>query len=298
VTLKEVSGCAGSDFINANFVMGSNGDAKAYIVTQAPLANTVVDFWRMIWEHCVNLFVMLTKEHEKGQEKSAKYWPEQTDPDQTVKHGNFEVKLADSRVELEDLIIRTLKIKNLEEQDSPERTMIHFQYIGWPDHGVPPSTNHFTQLAEQVDETAAAVGGPIGIHCSAGIGRTGTFCCVHINIHILREHFKTYFSPPPLNIVNTILHLRKQRPGMVQTKEQFLFCYNAILEEYVRLWQEARKKEAEKNQSAQPAEKSQPAQPAEKSQTDEKSQPSEDVNKITSGVANLSTDDTQKKEEK
>jgi len=118
--------------------------------------------------------------------------------------------------------------------------MIHFQYTGWPDHGLPPSTKHFVQLLECVDNAVVERSGPIGVHCSAGIGRTGTFCTVHINVHILREHFKTNFRPPPLNVVNTILLLRKQRPGMVQTKEQFLFCYRAILDEYLRLWRDGK----------------------------------------------------------
>jgi len=82
--------------------------------------------------------------------------------------------------------------------------------------------------------------------------RSGTFCTVHINLNIIKKHFETHFKPPPLNIVETILALRKQRPGMVQTKEQFVFAYQAILEEYLRMHKEAkkryRKREAERKE--------------------------------------------------
>jgi len=247
--------------------MGSNGDPHGYICTQGPMDNTIVDFWRALWEHNVHVMVMLTKEQERGQVKSARYWPEETDPEKTVKHSNahgvtIQITLISIKPEFEDLTRRLFKVKNSMDPDV-EREIIHLQYTGWPDHGVPPSPQHFLQLMELVDNTMETKGGSIGVHCSAGIGRSGTFCTVHINVHILREHFKKNFRPPPLNIVNTILLLRKQRPGMVQTKEQFLFCYRAILDEYVRLWkdgkarqqllQQKQEEDAAKGEASKPA---------------------------------------------
>jgi len=100
-----------------------------------------------------------------------------------------------------------------------------------------------------VDNAIQEHGGPICLHCSAGIGRTGTFCTIHINIHIIRQYFREHARPPPLSIVSTILRLRKQRAGMVQTKEQFQFCYQIITEEYVRLWEECKARKSAQDQT-------------------------------------------------
>jgi len=252
-------------------ILSCNGDPHGYICTQGPMDNTIVDFWRMCWDNKVHVFVMLTKEEERGQNKSARYWAEKTDPDQQVKFGNFQITWVSEASEFEDLLRRVFKIKNSAEPEEAEREMIHLQYVGWPDHGIPPSPQHFLQLMNLVDDAIQQRGGSIGIHCSAGIGRSGTFCTVHINVHILREHFKKNFRPPPLNIVNTILLLRKQRPGMVQTKEQFLFCYRAILDEYIRLWKDgkARKQKLDEEQAkAQGLEQKEQPQPETKPESD------------------------------
>jgi len=233
-----------SDYINANFIKGNSGE-NSYISTQGPLENTIIDFWRLCWDHQISVFVMLTREREKEQEKSARYWPEETDNEKKVVHGDIEIILEDKVID-SDLITRTFKFKNTKKPESGERKMWHFQYTGWPDHGIPPSPKHFLQLMQLVDNAVATNNGPIGIHCSAGIGRTGTFLTVHLNVHVLREHFKTNYEPPPINIIKTILDLRKQRPGMVQTKEQFVFCYRAIYDEYMRLWKDARTRKKEK----------------------------------------------------
>jgi len=234
-------GC--TDYINANFIMSCNGDRMGYIGTQGPCDNSVRDFWRMIWRHNVYVLVMLTKEYENGVQKSSRYWPMEEVPNNKVSYANFEITFLSKERDPEvgdNLLIRKLQVKNL--RSNQERTLIHFQYTGWPDHGLPsPShSHHFLHLMGLVDNAIQEHGGPICLHCSAGIGRTGTFCTIHINIHIIRQYFREHARPPPLSIVSTILRLRKQRAGMVQTKEQFLFCYQIITEEYVRLWEECK----------------------------------------------------------
>jgi protein tyrosine phosphatase len=225
--------------------MSCTGDEKGYISTQGPVENTVGDFWRMVWIHNVSVVVMLTKEIENGQQKSSRYWPMADTPSAKITYFHYEITIKEKETDLvigEDLIIRKFELKNL--KVNQERTIIHYQYTGWPDHGLPPPahSHHFLHLMNLVDNTIIERGGPICIHCSAGIGRTGTFCTIHINVHIIRQYFEKHLRPPPLSIVSTVLRLRKQRHGMVQTKDQFLFCYQIITEEYVRLWKEYKAK--------------------------------------------------------
>jgi len=235
-------GC--TDYINANFIMSFDGNAAGYISTQGPIDITCRDLWRMVWKHNVYVLVMLTKEYENGVQKSSHYWPNDA-LNNKITFGNFQItilSLERDPVVGEDIIIRKFQIKNTKEDQ--ERTIVHFQYTGWPDHGLPPPSNwhHFLHLMGLVDNAIKESGGPICIHCSAGIGRTGTFCTIHINIHIMRNYFEKYGKAPQLSIVATILRLRKQRAGMVQTKEQFLFCYQIITQEYTRLSQEYKDK--------------------------------------------------------
>jgi len=242
------------DYINANFIRNYLGDKIGYISTQGPLNSTIQDFWRMIWQEKVTVLVMLTKEFENGVNKSARYWPS----NRSIMFGNFQITVLSTEkdpITGDDLLIRKLIVKNSKELDEPEREVIHFQYTGWPDHGLPPQSrsHHFLHLLSLVDNAIAEKGGLICIHCSAGIGRSGTFCTIHMNVHILRDHLEKCKILPPISVVATVLDLRKQRHGMVQTKEQFLFCYQIIVEEYNRL-KEIEKKLRNSNEDSQPAE--------------------------------------------
>jgi len=116
-------------------------------------------------------------------------------------------------------------------KNGQERTVWHLQYIEWPDHGVPATAKVFLELVEMIDMPHHnPTGGPVVVHCSAGIGRTGTFCTVHATLEKYKLDVAGGVRKPKVNIVNTILHFRKQRPGMVQTKDQLIFCYNSVLE--------------------------------------------------------------------
>lgn len=119
------------------------------------------------------------------------------------------------------------------------RIITHFQYREWPDHGLPSSPAGFLRLVQLVCQVDT--GTPIVVHCSAGIGRTGTFCTVHSISCMMTAHFNLHGALPPINIVRTILNFRDQRPGMVQNKDQFIFCYMSILQEYTRLQKILRK---------------------------------------------------------
>jgi len=246
VPLSQVPGIEGSNYINANFIMGHDNQPNVYISAQGPLESTLLDFWRMIWEHQLFVILMLTKEVENGKIKSARYWPEWNGLSSSLSYGNFQVTIT-NRTELKDIVQRNFKIEHTQSKET--RELVHIQYTGWLDHQAPPSVKSFMTMLHLVDslnETApknsTASSPPICVHCSAGIGRSGTFCAIHIVYHFMKKHFQTSYTTPPINIVNTILQLRKQRPGMVQTKEQFVFVYQVIYEQYKKMKKEAEKR--------------------------------------------------------
>lgn len=224
VVLQEIPNDPGSDYINANFITGEKSNKKRYISTQGPLAHTITDFWRMIWEQHVSVIVMLTKEVENGKIKCNRYWPEEN----TLTFDNITVTFV-KRQEEPQLIVRTFTVTNAQSPDVT-RELTQFQYTAWADHGLPVQSS-FLNLLYLVDSYNTG-GGPICVHCSAGIGRSGTFCAVHRIIHEMNDHVTQHNSLPTVNIVQTVLDMRQQRHGMVQTKEQYTFVYLAVLEHY------------------------------------------------------------------
>ncbi|MDP2434587.1 MAG: protein-tyrosine phosphatase family protein [archaeon] len=241
------------------FVPSSLRNPKAYIACQGCLEETVADFWAMVWDEKATLIVMLTKILEGDRQKCHQYWSPRrakTFTDTAKKPVLSLTVLADSSrlnseldasslsalakrpslQKADDLVLRRFSLKH--HPSGEERVINHFQYVEWPDHGTPRHTATFRYLLRLVD--AAKPTGPIVVHCSAGIGRTGTFCTVHMNLAPLSSHL-----PPPaqplFDILGTVLRLRKERSGMVQTKEQYMFCYLAVLEGALE-WKRARSK--------------------------------------------------------
>jgi protein tyrosine phosphatase len=231
VLLKPAEHCPGSDYINANFVDGIH--QHAYIATQGPLKETSDDFWRMMWEQQSNVIVMLTNIIESAKTKCYKYWPGKR---KVKAFSSFTVTLLQKERE-QGLVSRLLQIRpngpgGEPLPDAPARNIYHFQYKEWPDHGLPSSAATFRHLFHLVDALHDGRGS-ILVHCSAGIGRTGTFCAVHTITLQLDQHMRERPQEIPyVNVFETILKLRANRVGMVQTKDQFEFCYKAVLEEY------------------------------------------------------------------
>lgn len=215
----------GSDYINASYINGQiPGSEKAYICTQGPTKNTIDDFWKMVWEQNSSIVVMLTKEIENTMPKCSRYWP--LDDDHSEIHGRLRVTLLNTET-VGEMVIRTLM---LEDSRGSNRTITHYQYTSWPDHGLPVSTTAFLELVRMVDRQKKT--GPVVVHCSAGIGRSGTFCTVHSIIAKYRYDLATKPDvPPAFDILHTVIYMRQQRPGMVQTKDQYMFCYLSIDEE-------------------------------------------------------------------
>ncbi|EGG20960.1 protein tyrosine phosphatase [Cavenderia fasciculata] len=207
-----------SDYINASYINDPAGKQR-YICTQGPLENTFNDFWRMVWECKSNVIVMLTREEENSKKKCDRYWVDQDSHD----YGHIRL-IYETHIALQDMIQRIFTLVNLKTNE--KRKLVHFQYISWPDHGTPVSIKGFLNLIQAVEKEDKT--GPIIVHCSAGIGRSGTFCVIHSVVTNYKNELKN--EQYTLNIPKIITNFRTQRPGMVQTKEQYRFCYSAIAE--------------------------------------------------------------------
>ncbi|ELW47685.1 Tyrosine-protein phosphatase non-receptor type 7 [Tupaia chinensis] len=199
------------DYINANYIRGYGGQEKAYIATQGPMPNTVSDFWEMVWQEEVSLIVMLTQLRE-GKEKCVHYWPTEEET-----YGPFRIRVQDVK-EHPEYTVRRLTIQYQQEC----RSVKHVLFSAWPDHQTPESARPLLRLMAEVEspETAANTG-PIVVHCSAGIGRTGCFIATRIGCQQLQARGE-------VDILGIVCQLRLDRGGMIQTSEQYQFLHHTL----------------------------------------------------------------------
>ncbi|KAK2855543.1 hypothetical protein FQN49_005085 [Arthroderma sp. PD_2] len=250
------------DYINASYVRSSRSN-KRYIATQAPMPATFNDFWRVVWEQDIRLIVMLTAETDGAQVKCHRYW-ESTDYGnlkvQLVSEGNIPLNPNDVMQMSDDIPsfkIRHFSITNSKAPFEPPREVTQVQYSDWPDFGTPAKPYHLLRLIEECDIIANASNGrsashylerpdPSGqrkviVHCSAGCGRTGTFCTVDSVIDMLKRQRKASQSSARTEpswvyedntdlVAATVEDFRSQRLSMVQSLRQFVLCYESILE--------------------------------------------------------------------
>ncbi|XP_077085178.1 receptor-type tyrosine-protein phosphatase eta isoform X2 [Siphateles boraxobius] len=197
------------DYINASYMPGYTSK-KEFIAAQGPLPCTVNDFWRLIWEKNVHTIVMLTKCNEQGRVKCEEYWPAD------LKRFNNLTVMTTSEIPLEDWTLRDFEVKNVKTSES--RSVRHFHFTAWPDHGVPETTElliNFRHLVrEHMDQYSRH--SPTLVHCSAGVGRTGTFIAIdRLIFQIERDGV--------VDVYGIIHDLRMHRPLMVQTEDQYVF---------------------------------------------------------------------------
>ncbi|XP_029355496.1 receptor-type tyrosine-protein phosphatase C isoform X3 [Echeneis naucrates] len=218
VQLSTGNGETGCDYINASFIDGYK-EAKKYIAAQGPKDETVGDFWRMVWEQQSSIIVMVTRCEEGNRLKCAQYWPS---PDrETEIFEEFIVKLT-SEVHCPDYIIRRLSLANKREKSS-EREVTHIQFMSWPDHGVPGEPQLLLKLRRRVNAFKNFFSGPIVVHCSAGVGRTGTY----IGIDAMMEGLE---AEGRVDIYGYVVRLRRQRCLMVQVEAQYILIHQALVE--------------------------------------------------------------------
>uniref|UniRef100_A0A3P8RVM7 protein-tyrosine-phosphatase n=1 Tax=Amphiprion percula TaxID=161767 RepID=A0A3P8RVM7_AMPPE len=205
-----------TDYINANFIKGMDGP-EAYIATQGPLPNTVIDFWRMNWEYNVAVIVMACREFEMGRKKCERYFPLLRE--EPMSFGPFRIS-CESEQTRTDYYIRTLVVQ----YENETRRITQFHYINWPDHDVPSSFDSILDMIGLMREYQENDDVPICVHCSAGCGRTGAICAIDYTWNLL----KAGKIPEDFNVFRLIQEMRTQRHSAVQTKEQYELVHRAI----------------------------------------------------------------------
>ncbi|XP_017269055.1 receptor-type tyrosine-protein phosphatase C isoform X2 [Kryptolebias marmoratus] len=218
VQLSTGNGSAGCDYINASFIDGYK-EPKKYIAAQGPKEETLSDFWRMVWEQQSSIIVMVTRCEEGNRAKCAQYWP--SPERETEIYEEFIVKMI-AEDHCPDYTIRHLSLINKREKNT-EREVTHIQFISWPDHGVPGEPHLLLKLRRRVNAFKNFFSGPIVVHCSAGVGRTGTY----IGIDAMMEGLE---AEGRVDIYGYVVRLRRQRCLMVQVEAQYILIHQALLE--------------------------------------------------------------------
>ncbi|XP_068097363.1 receptor-type tyrosine-protein phosphatase H isoform X6 [Hyperolius riggenbachi] len=218
VKLSITDGNPASDYINANYIPGYNS-TKEFIASQGPLPSTTADFWRMVWEHHVNTIVMLTNCMENGRVKCEHYWPLDYTP---CTYEDITVTVTSETI-LSEWTIRDFSLKNAKQQGV--KYVRHFHFTAWPDHGVPESTSSITQFRNLVREymDARRSTGPTIVHCSAGVGRTGTLIALDYLIQQMEKEQR-------VGIYGFVEKMRLNRNLMVQTEAQYIFLNKCMLD--------------------------------------------------------------------
>ncbi|TSK72179.1 Tyrosine-protein phosphatase non-receptor type 13 [Bagarius yarrelli] len=204
-------------YINANFIkMLVKDENFLYIACQGPLPTTLADFWQMVWEQKSNVIAMMTQEVEGGKVKCQRYWPDTLRTAQMV-DDRLQITLVKDQ-HLDNFIIRLIEVKDV--QTNEIQRVTHLNYTGWPDHGTPTQPEQLLTFISYMRHIHQS--GPIITHCSAGIGRSGTLICLDVVLGLISKD-------TDFDISDVVRTMRLQRQGMVQTEEQYVFCYQVIL---------------------------------------------------------------------
>lgn len=214
------------DYINASYIDGYR-QSRGYISTQGPMQSTFMDFWRMVWQAGCRVIVMVTLDVENNVPKCDRYWPS-ADNQRVMVLGVYKIEYI-SIEKHDDFVITHLKLTNTRSEVT--RDIWHLQFISWPDFGVPQRAAALLKFREYVLkkqlEAIEYIGNsaypPILVHCSAGIGRSGTFVTIDLCIQMLEV-------TGLVNVKEVVKKLRQQRYSSIQTSDQYIFCYKAVLE--------------------------------------------------------------------
>uniref|UniRef100_A0A8C0IIK6 Tyrosine-protein phosphatase non-receptor type 13 n=1 Tax=Bubo bubo TaxID=30461 RepID=A0A8C0IIK6_BUBBB len=204
-------------YINASFIRMPVGNEEfVYIACQGPLPTTVADFWQMVWEQNCTVIAMMTQEVEGEKIKCQRYWPDVLNKTTMI---NDRLRLALVRLQqLKGFIIRVLELEEI--QTGEVRHISHLNFIAWPDHDTPSQPDDLLTFISYMRHVHKS--GPIVTHCSAGIGRSGTLICIDVVLGLISRDLD-------FDISDLVRTMRLQRHGMVQTEDQYIFCYQVVL---------------------------------------------------------------------
>jgi len=220
-----------SDYINASFISDVMlGTSRKYIAAQGPGEETTPAFWAMIWQYDTRVVVMLTNLVEGGGFTCIKcnmYWPESVGD--TKRFGDIEVQLFD-KAEAPNYIVRKLDVTHRGAGQGSSRVIVHIQFTNWLDRSAPEDAGNLIQLVQltrvMLNQFSSKQGdstSPLLVHCSAGVGRTGTFICVD---QIMRSIDSCRTTE--IDIFHTVYQLRRDRRYMVQTRAQYEYVYKCV----------------------------------------------------------------------
>ncbi|XP_078223017.1 tyrosine-protein phosphatase non-receptor type 13 isoform X12 [Callithrix jacchus] len=220
-------------YINASFVKIPVGKEEFfYIACQGPLPTTVGDFWQMIWEQKSTVIAMMTQEVEGEKIKCQRYWPNILGKTTMVSN---RLRLALVRMQqLKGFVVRAMTLEDIQTREM--RHISHLNFTAWPDHDTPSQPDDLLTFISYMRHIHKS--GPIITHCSAGIGRSGTLICIDVVLGLISQDLD-------FDISDLVRCMRLQRHGMVQTEDQYIFCYQVILYVLTRL-------QAEEEQKQQP----------------------------------------------
>jgi len=224
VTLETEQGQPPSNYVNASFV-DNMAVLDKIIVTQGPKQNTVLDFWRMVVERNCRHIIMLTNCQEQGRVKCFQYWP----PNGQMLHfDDISLFTVEEKEVHTGLLLRKIEVCFESVHGDGEAHVVQQLHLtNWPDHGVPDHVNGllaFLRVASNFRDSEYSV-----IHCSAGVGRTGTY------LALLSLTQQIQAGCDSIDIKQTVCDLRGKRPKMVQTREQYVFIYQCIAT-FVKNW--------------------------------------------------------------
>ncbi|XP_056659162.1 tyrosine-protein phosphatase non-receptor type 13 isoform X2 [Monodelphis domestica] len=222
-------------YINASFIKMPVGNKEfVYIACQGPLPTTVADFWQMIWEQNATVIAMMTQEVEGEKIKCQRYWPDILGKTIMV---NDRLRLALVRVQqLKGFIVRAMELQDI--QTGEVRCISHLNFTAWPDHDTPSQPDDLLMFISYMRHVHKS--GPIIIHCSAGIGRSGTLICIDVVLGLINQDLE-------FDISDLVRTMRLQRHGMIQTEDQYIFCYQVVLCVLRRLQVEEEQKNRQQN---------------------------------------------------
>ncbi|XP_071954377.1 receptor-type tyrosine-protein phosphatase T-like [Antedon mediterranea] len=211
VILKDIDD-GQSDYINASYIKFKD-NPKAYIASQGPNEASVNDTWRMVWQES-NIIVMVTNLVEKHKMKCIQYWPE---AGETNKYGDIFVQNVNENVN-RNFTIRTFRLKI----NKAEKFVRHYQFTAWVDIHLPTSPAPLLEFIYEIKDAKTSLG-PVIVHCSDGVGRTGIVITIDAMLDMAEEKDK-------IDVYNFVKEMRENKLNMVQTQEQYVFIYETILE--------------------------------------------------------------------